>query len=123
MPQTPNTQGNFRLGLRGLCPHCREGKIFRNPLEFKDACPACGFDLKRNDNGDGPIFFVIVIVGFLATGLAGVVEYRYAPPFWLHLVLWFPFILLSSIGLLRLFKGWMLAAQYTHGLLKDEGDA
>ena len=122
--QPPASQpGSLYLALHGLCPQCRKGKIFRNPLEFIDACPVCGFEVSKHDNGDGPIFFVIIIVGFLATGIAGWVEYTYEPPFWLHAVLWGPFIIIASVALLRLFKGWMLAAQYKHHLLGNDHDA
>jgi uncharacterized protein (DUF983 family) len=37
-----------------------------------------------------------------------------APPYWLHLVLWPPLILLGSIGLLRPMKGVLIALQYHH---------
>lgn len=120
-PDAPSPN-NVHVALRGLCPRCREGGIFRNPLEYKESCPVCHFDLKQHDNGDGPAFFVIIIVGFLVTALAGWVEYSYQPPFWLHAVVWGPLILLTSVILLRFFKGWMLAAQYTRGLLGDDHD-
>lgn len=112
----------IRAALRGLCPACGKGKIFRNVLEFKPACPTCAFDLKSHDNGDGPTFFVIVIVGFLITGLAVWVEFTYEPAFWVHAVLWGPLILISSILLLRVFKTLILASQYKHKLLENRDD-
>lgn len=110
----------WKAGLHGLCPRCGTGKIFRNPLEFREACPECGFDLKAHDNGDGPTFFVIVIVGFLVTGMAGWVEFAYEPPFWVHALLWCPLIFILSIGLLRVFKAMLLASQYKHKLLGND---
>ncbi len=107
----------YATGVLGLCPRCNEGKIFSGPLELVEACPHCQLDLKSHDNGDGPAFFVITIVGFMVTALAAYVEFQYMPPFWLHAVLWIPFILIASIGLLRIFKGMLLASQYKHQLM------
>lgn len=104
----------LRLALLGRCPACEQGRLFRNPLEFRETCDSCGLDIRQHDNGDGPAFFVIIIVGFLVTGLAAWVEFTYEPPFWLHAVLWMPFILISSFLLLRIFKATLLILQYRH---------
>jgi uncharacterized protein (DUF983 family) len=49
------------------------------------------------------------------------VEIKYAPPYWLHAVLWLPLVLGLSIGLLRWLKAALIAAQYR--LRKDDFDA
>lgn len=72
------------------------------------------------DSGDGPAFFVITIVGFLVVGLAAWVEIAYTPPFWLHMLLWIPFILIVSILLLRLFKSLLISYQYHHNIGFDK---
>lgn len=33
--------------LRQRCPHCREGKIFRNSIDGHKSCPVCGFVFER----------------------------------------------------------------------------
>lgn len=109
-----------RAALRGLCPACGKGGVFRNLLEFKPACPICGFDLGAHDNGDGPAFFVIIIVGFLVTGAAAWVEFAYTPPLWVHAALWGPLVLIGSLLLLRVFKALILASQYKHRLLEND---
>ena len=39
-------------------------------------------------------------------------EIAYRPPIWVHLVIWMPMTVVVCLGLLRPFKGAMLAAQF-----------
>lgn len=102
------------------CPRCGKGKLFSGLLSVADTCPACGLSLHEHDVGDGPAFFAIVTVGFAVTFLAGWVEYSYAPPFWLHALLWVPAIILLSLLVLRIAKAWLIASQYYHQGRKDK---
>ena len=79
-----------------------------------DRCTSCGLDLKAADSGDGPAIFVIFIVGPIVTLLALWVEVAFQPPYWVHMVLWGPLILLGSLALLRPFKATLIALQYRH---------
>ena len=99
-------------GGRGRCPRCGEGAIFQGLLSVVPRCPACGLDLSWADSADGPAVFVILILGFLVAGSALVVELAYAPPAWLHAVLWAPLVLILSVILMRLIKGIFIALQY-----------
>lgn len=113
---------SLKQAIIGACPHCLKGRVFSGILQFKDRCDLCGFDIRAHDNGDGPAFFVIVVAGFLVTGLAAWVEFAYQPPFWVHAVLWIPLILTLCIGLLRIFKALLLTAQYRHHLMEHHDD-
>lgn len=99
-------------GLAGRCPNCGEGHLFEGFLRVSQSCEACGFDLRAADSGDGPAVFVILIGGFLVAFAALFTEIAYRPPIWLHLVLWLPLTVIVCLGLLRPFKGAMLAAQF-----------
>jgi uncharacterized protein (DUF983 family) len=88
--------------------------MFARYLTLAGTCDSCGLGFKAADSGDGPAVFVIFIVGPIAVGLAFWLEMAAAPPYWLHLVLWPPLILLGSIGLLRPMKGVLIALQYHH---------
>jgi uncharacterized protein (DUF983 family) len=99
-------------GLAGRCPNCGEGHLFEGFLRVSPKCEACGFDLRAADSGDGPAVFVILIGGFVVAFAALFTEIAYRPPIWLHLVLWLPLTLIVCLGLLRPFKGVMLAAQF-----------
>jgi uncharacterized protein (DUF983 family) len=101
-------------GMRGRCPRCGEGKLFKGFLDIQPRCQSCGLDFSFIDSGDGPAVFVIMIVGFIVVGLALVVEFTFQPPYWVHVVLWVPLVLGLSFGLLRPLKGLMIALQYHH---------
>jgi uncharacterized protein (DUF983 family) len=101
-------------GLRGRCPRCGEGKLFQNFLTLWPRCDRCGLDFSFADAGDGPAIFVIFIAGFIVVFAALIVEVRYAPPFWLHALLWGPLILLTTLAPLRPLKGLLIALQYHH---------
>jgi uncharacterized protein (DUF983 family) len=99
-------------GLAGRCPRCGKGPLFDGFLTVAAQCTACGLSFAGHDSGDGPAVFVIFILGFGIVGLAGVVEYLYTPPLWLHAVLWLPLTLGSTVLLLRPLKGLLIGAQY-----------
>jgi uncharacterized protein (DUF983 family) len=101
-------------GLTCRCPRCGKGRLFQGFLNTQPRCEVCGLDYGFIDSGDGPAVFVIMLAGFVVVGAALVVEFKYAPPFWLHAVLWGPLILLTTLLPLRLMKGLMIALQYHH---------
>lgn len=112
-------------GLAGRCPRCGEGRLFSGFLALAPRCGRCGLDYDFADAGDGPAVFIMTIVGFIVVGAALVVELRYEPPFWVHLLLWLPLITLLSLGMLRPLKGLMIAQQYARqaaeGRLVEKG--
>ncbi|MDZ4736576.1 MAG: DUF983 domain-containing protein [Rhodospirillaceae bacterium] len=108
------TQSPVATGLACRCPRCGRGSLFTGLLKVRERCSACGLDLAWADSADGPAVFVIFIVGALATALALLVEAWFAPPYWLHMVLWPPIILGGSLLLLRPAKGILIALQYRH---------
>jgi|SRR5690242_13420258 uncharacterized protein (DUF983 family) len=103
--------------LRCRCPRCGEGKLFNGLLTVAPRCSACGLDLAAQDAGDGPAVFVVLILGALVVGLAILVEVEFAPPMWVHLLLWTPVVIGGAIALLRPLKAWLIAMQYRHRLL------
>ena len=100
--------------LRCRCPRCGQGKLFDGLLTVAPRCDACGLDLAAQDTGDGPAVFVVLILGAVVVGLAILVEIEFAPPFWVHLVLWTPVVIGGAIALLRPLKAWLIAMQYRH---------
>jgi uncharacterized protein (DUF983 family) len=106
-----------RAALACRCPRCGEGRLFTGLLTVRPACPACGLDLSAEDAGDGPQVFVIFFLGLIVVGLAAWVEIKFAPPIWVHLLLWTPLILVGAIAMLRPLKAGIIALQYRHNLL------
>jgi uncharacterized protein (DUF983 family) len=88
------------------------GRLFDGVLTVAEECSACHLSLRGHDAGDGPAVFGIFLLGFLIVGLAILVEYRVAPPLWVHAVIWTPLTILLSVALLRPLKGMTIAAQY-----------
>jgi len=100
-------------GLHGRCPRCGQGRLFTGFLTPAERCANCGLDFTTfADAGDGPAVFVIMIVGFIVVGLALFVEFTFAPPYWVHALLWIPLIFILSFALLRPLKGFLLAQTY-----------
>ena len=100
------------LGCR--CPRCGRGKVFDGILSVTARCSVCGLDISAQDAGDGPAVFVILLLGAIVVGLAILVEVKFAPPLWLHAVLWLPVTLGGAILMLRYLKAGLIALQYRH---------
>lgn len=99
-------------GLRGCCPRCGQGRMFKAYLDLAPSCSVCGLDYAFADSGDGPAVFVTLIGGFLVLGFALWLEFTFDPPFWLHIIVSLPILLIVCGGLLRLLKGVLIALQY-----------
>jgi uncharacterized protein (DUF983 family) len=105
---------SFQVALRQCCPRCGQGRLFGGFLKVVERCSVCGLDLREHDTGDGPAVFIIFILGFIVVPLAVWVEFRFEPPFWLHLLIWPALLLGGTIGLLRPLKALMVAQQFRH---------
>ena len=57
---------------------------------------------------------MILIVGFVVAGAALLVEVRFSPPIWVHVLVWGPLVLILCLGMLRPLKGVLVALQYHH---------
>lgn len=101
-------------GLRCRCPQCGQGQLLSGYLTPAGKCGHCGLDFSSADAGDGPAVFVILIAGFFVVGLALVTEIFWRPPYWVHAAMWIPLMLLTTLGLLRPFKGVLMALQLHH---------
>jgi uncharacterized protein (DUF983 family) len=106
--------GAIAKGLRCRCPACGEAPLFDGFLHVRPVCKACGANLSGQDSGDGPVAFIVLIVGAVVVGLALIVEVRYGPPVWLHLLLWLPLTVLLTLALMRPLKSLLIARQYQH---------
>jgi uncharacterized protein (DUF983 family) len=107
----------IRAALGCRCPRCGRGRLFSGLLNVRGACEVCGLDLSAQDAGDGPAVFVILFLGLIVVGLAALVEIKFSPPIWIHLVLWTPFIIGGATLMLRPLKAGLIALQYRHHLL------
>lgn len=113
-PDAPSLASTLAAGLAGRCPACGRGRMYSGYLALAPRCNSCGLDYSFAEAGDGPAVFVILLTGFVVVGAALYVEMVYAPPYWLHAVIWGPLAILLPLLLLRSFKGVLVALQYKH---------
>jgi uncharacterized protein (DUF983 family) len=103
-------------GIRGRCPRCGQGHLFRPRTFLKLAarCDFCGLDFNFADPADGPAFFSTMAMSFPIVGFALWLDMTYQPPFWVHLITTLPLLLIFCIVPLRPLKGWLVCSQYFH---------
>ncbi len=89
---------------------------------MNERCEACGLDLRKADSGDGAAVFVILIVGFIVAFAMLFTEFTLHPPVWVHLVVWMPLTAGLCLGLMRPFKGVMIALQFHNHALQARND-
>ena len=110
----------IRLGLKGRCPRCGTGQIFSSYLKIAEACPACGLGLAGHDVGDGPVVPAMLVIGAMFVGLVLVTELWWAPPAWLHVILWAPLITGLVLWTLPRLKGVAVALQHRSRSTEEE---
>ena len=100
--------------MRCRCPRCGEDRLFNGLLTLRPACPVCDLDFGRSDTGDAGAVCVIMVLGAIVLVLALWVEFRFAPPLWVHAILWPAVTLPLAILLMRPVKAALVAAQFRH---------
>jgi len=102
--------------LRGVCPRCKQGKIFETwrDLSPRETCPVCALPLGKHDNGDGPAVFLIFILGVAIVPLALIADRLFTIPLWVHGVLWTGLALILCVAMLRPLKSYIITLQYRH---------
>jgi uncharacterized protein (DUF983 family) len=102
----------LKRGLRGRCPRCGEGKLFRAFLKVADHCSVCGQDFTPHRADDLPAYLVIIIVGHIVVPAILWIETDYAPSVALQLAIYLPFTLIASLLLLQPVKGAVVGVQW-----------
>ncbi len=101
--------------LKPRCPLCRGSRLFKPwSLTVVDKCAQCGAKLGGHDIGDGAAVFLLFILCFSIIPLAWGFELLFAPPLWLHAVLW-GVVTLGLIGLmLPATKAYIILLEHRH---------
>ena len=102
----------WRVALLGRCPRCGSGPLFSGLLDMRESCPNCGLDFRPFEAGDGPAVAGIFLVGALGVIAALVIDVKYAPPLWVHALVWPGVILGLSLAVMRWAKGALVGLQY-----------
>lgn len=104
----------FALGIRGRCPRCGEGRLFKGYLSLAPRCEVCALDYSFADPADGPAFFAMWLGSFPALAVGIWLEVSFGAPLWVHFIITFPLILLGCLAVLRPAKGWLVCSQFRH---------
>jgi uncharacterized protein (DUF983 family) len=115
----------LKRGIRGRCPRCGEGKLFRAFLKVDNNCSSCGLDFTPHRADDLPAYLVIVIVGHIVVPLALMIETNYSPPVALQLAIYLPVTFVASLALLQPVKGAVVGLQWAlrmHGFDDNASD-
>lgn len=81
-------------------------------IKLAPRCTVCGLDYGRFNVGDGAAAFLIFFVSAIVMAAALITDARFAPPWWVHVLIWVPFTVALTIGLQRLAKGLLVALEY-----------
>lgn len=116
--------GLVPAALFGLCPQCGSRTLFAGVARFAQRCRACGLDIGQFNVGDGPAAFLTLLIGTLVVVLAVWLELSWHPPFWVHAMLWIPFVAFTTVWGLRIGKAALLVTEFKRdageGRLKDQ---
>ena len=99
-------------GLTAKCPRCGRGKLFDGYLSVAKSCQNCRLSYAFADSGDGAAWFVMLFTCVVGVGSILGLEIAYAPPFWAHVLLAIPVLILMPLILLRPVKGFLLCQQW-----------
>lgn len=101
-----------KTGIAGKCPRCGRGNLFSGYLTVADTCPSCGLSYAFADGGDGAAWFVMLFVCVVGVGSILGIEVAYSPPFWVHVLIAIPLLVILPLLLLRPAKGVLINQQW-----------
>lgn len=105
----------LQTGMKGKCPRCGRGKLFNGYLSVAKSCNSCGLDYSFADAGDGATWFVMLFACVVGVGSMLGIELAYQPPWWLHVLIAIPVLVVIPTLMLRPVKGLLLAQQWRTG--------
>ena len=102
--------------LKGRCPRCGEGRLFRGPfsLSLRPRCPVCKLDYDRADIGDGAVVPVMIVANLLVLAFAMWLHFSLEVSVWLNALVTVPAAVLVVGWLTRCMKAWLFAQQLRH---------
>ena len=103
-------------GLRGKCPRCGEGRLFRKWLKPQERCPVCMLDLTPQRADDFPAYIAILVTGHAMAPLIIMLslDFELGPLAMVSILV--PLALMMMLGMLQPAKGAVIAAQWWFGL-------
>ncbi|MEP7222904.1 MAG: DUF983 domain-containing protein [Novosphingobium sp.] len=102
--------------IKGHCPRCGEGKLFRAFLKPVDSCPACAQDWSIQCADDFPAYIAILLSGHLLAPLIIILSLEFDLSSAAMFAIIVPLALVMMLGMLQPSKGAVIATQWWHGL-------
>lgn len=97
--------------------------MFRSWLRITDRCDACELDYDFASPDDGPAFFSLCFVAFPLLFIVVWLEVALNPPWWVHVLVSAPLMIVPCLLVLRPIKGWLVASQYVNKAKEAGTDA
>jgi uncharacterized protein (DUF983 family) len=115
------TQAAWR-GIRGRCPRCEQGSLFRKWLKPRERCPVCALDLTPQRADDFPAYIAMIVTGHLMAPLIIMLsrDFELGPVAMMAILV--PLALIMMLGMLQPAKGGVIAVQWwngMHGFVKE----
>lgn len=106
----------IKKAMTCCCPKCEKGHLFDGfwSFDFVKKCDHCGLDLSKSDVGDGGAVVLIFVLGTILTPLAIWLEFAFAPPIWVHMVLWGVISIGLTLASIKPLKSYILGLQYKY---------
>lgn len=103
-------------GLRGQCPRCGGGGLFRKWLKPVDRCPHCDHDWSVQQADDFPAYIGIFIVGHLLAPVVIAMVGSFGMSAWLTLAIILPVAVVMLIAMLQPTKGAVIGMLWWWGI-------
>lgn len=100
-------------GMRGRCPSCGRGRLFKSYLKLRDSCDACGEDLSHARADDGPAYLSILLTAKISGTAMLFVYERWQPEPWLLASSFSALVVVMALSLLPVFKGLIVGVQWS----------
>ncbi len=113
-------------GLKGKCPSCGQGHLFRAYLKSVDTCEVCGEDISHHRADDLPPYLAILIVGHLLVGVMIELDTMFRISPMTYLVIMVPLGIVLPLAILQPIKGMVIGIQWAkrmHGFGKSRDPA
>ncbi len=99
--------------MRGRCPACGNGRLFRGYLKVADQCPECHEALHHQRADDGPAYLTILLVSHLGAPLLLICYVLWRPSAMTMLLSFGLGAVILSLLLLPLIKGAFIGLQWS----------
>ncbi len=103
-----------KTGVGGKCPRCGRGNLFAGYLTVAKSCSSCELSYDFEDAGDGATWFVMLFACVFGVGSIIGIEIAYSPPWYVHVAIAIPVLIILPMILLRPAKGFMINQQWKH---------